>query len=423
MKSKEGSVVPDSKLSNGQVPGILHAFASDFQPLETHARLLELTDSRTGARYCECHLKGSKIVSLGTIDVPLDPDEQSDYRANRDIVLNNSAFQTMKDDAKQRRSFSNIVAEYTKEFDTDHPLKIIGGQHRFEAIREALDVGIDEYHGVKVYLGLDIKQRLDVQLISNTNIAISGDLFDRLQETFQGPQLRNWCQTVGLLESGQDFADSYERGGPISVKMARTFITYYFRGITIDAKKFELTDTTPVVCPSGGHDTDWEKLKADHPKLWSNVELSDAAKEFATLVKTQREAFSSKTKPRPKPDYPEKAMNVAVLSAWAYIAGMLRGNQIRLKRHFDLRKRVGKDPLNAAALADGRHKSDAENYRGLGYRTDPRERGRFVELFYLQAEDGTGITPASIDVAIKQYHAKQAQLEVIKAKGKIGGSN
>jgi hypothetical protein len=31
-------------------------------------------------------------------------------------------------------------------------------------------VGIDEYHGVKVYLGLDIKQRLDVQLISNTNI-------------------------------------------------------------------------------------------------------------------------------------------------------------------------------------------------------------------------------------------------------------
>ena len=144
-------------------------------------------------------------------------------------------------DAKQRRSFSNIVAEYTKEFDSEHPLKIIGGQHRFEAIRAALPDGIDEYHGVKVYLGLDMTQRLDVQLISNTNIAISGDLFDRLQETFQGPELRDWCQAVGLLQGEEDFADSYEKGGPISVKMARTFITNYFKGTTVDAKQFDLT--------------------------------------------------------------------------------------------------------------------------------------------------------------------------------------
>jgi hypothetical protein len=70
-----------------------------------------------------------------------------------------------------------------------------------------------------------------VQLISNTNIAISGDLFDRLQETSQGPQLRDWCQSAGLLEGGEDFADSYERGGTISVRMARTFITNYFKGM------------------------------------------------------------------------------------------------------------------------------------------------------------------------------------------------
>jgi hypothetical protein len=191
--------VPNSKLSNGQVKGLLQHLANEFHPLETQEQLFELTDSRTGARYCECHIKGSKIVSLGTIDVPLDPEEQPDYRANREIVLNSSAFQTMKEDAKKKRSFSNIVAEYTKEFDSVHPLKIIGGQHRFEAIREALGAGIDQYHGIKVYLGLDIKQRLDVQLISNTNIAISGDLFDRLQETFQGPQLRDWCQSAGDL--------------------------------------------------------------------------------------------------------------------------------------------------------------------------------------------------------------------------------
>jgi hypothetical protein len=100
------------------------------------------------------------------------------------------------------------------------------------------------------------------------------------------------------------------------------------------------------------------------------------------------------------------------------VAGLLRHNPTRLKRHFGLRSSTGKDPLNAAALAKGRHKTDAQNYRGLGYRTDPRERGRFVELFFLQSEDGKGITPSAIDIAIKQYHVKQGQLDVMEAKAK-----
>jgi hypothetical protein len=69
-------------------------------------------------------------------------------------------------------------------------------------------------------------------------------------------------------------------------------------------------------------------------------------------------------------------------------------------------------------LAKGRHKTDPENYRGLGYRTDAKERGRLVELFYLQAENGSGITPSLIDLAIKKYHAKRAVLEVAEAEGK-----
>jgi hypothetical protein len=407
--------MPDLKPKKAKGEELLQEFAKQFQPFENESQLLELTDSRTGAHYCECHVRGNSIVSLGTTDVPLDPEEQPDYRANRDIVVNNSAYQTMIKDAKLMRSFSNIVAEYTKEFDAGHPLKIIGGQHRFEAIRAALAEGIDQYHGVKVYLGLDMAQRLDVQLISNTSIAISGDLFDRLQETFQGPDLRDWCQSVELLAASEDFADSYERGGPISVKIARTFITNYFNGTKVDPKQFDVTDTTPTICPTGGPDQEWEKLKADKPKMWADAELLRAGKEFSALIKAQRKAFSGK---KPKPDYPEKALNVAVMSAWSYVAGMLRSNSVRLKRHFDLKGSVGKDPLNAVALAQGRHKSDAQNYRGLGYRTDPRERGRFVELFYLQAEDGKGVTPSAIDIAIKQYHVKQAQLEVIKAKAK-----
>ncbi len=410
--------MPDTKTTSAHAKGLFQEFAKDFQPLEKPDQLLELTDSRTGARYCECHIKGGKIVNLGTVDVPLDPEEQPDYRANREIMVNSSAYQTMIKDAKLKRSFSNIVTEYTKEFDPEHPLKIIGGQHRYEAIREALNEGVDEYHGVKVYVGLDMKQRLDVQLISNTNIAISGDLFDRLQETFQGPALRDWCQAAGLLEIGQDFADRYERGGPISVKMARTFITNYFRGMSVDPKDFDLTDTSPIVCPTGGPDPEWEKLKADHPKLWDDEELLKAAKEFAALIDAQREAFKNQKKKKPKPDFPEKALNMAVMAAWAYVSGMLHTNAQRLNRHFSLRNSTGKDPLNAAALVQGKHKSDEPNYRGLGYRTDPRERGRFVELFFLQAEDGQGITPSAIDIAIKKYHVKKAQLEVIKAKAK-----
>ncbi len=400
------------------VAKLLDEFAKELQPLENKQQLIALEDKRTGAHYCECHIKGSKIVSLGTTDVPLDFEEQPDYRANREIVLNNPAFAAMKEDAKQGRTFSNIVTEYTKEFDKDHPLKIIGGQHRFVAIEEAIKDGIDEYHGVKVYLGLEMSQRLDVQLISNTNIAVSADLFDRLQETSQGPELREWCQTVGLLEKGADFSDSYKRGGAISVKVARTFIMNYFQGKSIDSKSFGQADTTPIVSPSGGEDSEWQNTKSAHPDLWKDKDLIAAGTEFAALIKAQRDYFKGDKAPKAKADYPEKALSIGVVSGWSFVAGVLHNNSARLKRHYALRNASGKDPLNAKALADGRHKSDAENYRGLGYRTDAKERGRFVELFWNQAEDGKGITPSNIDIAIQAYHVKQSTLELEKTKAR-----
>jgi hypothetical protein len=393
---------------------LIREFAVECEPTETEERLLEFTDARTGARYCECHVKASKLILLGTTDVPLDPDEP-EYRANRDIVEDDAAFQRMKDDALSGRSFSNIVAEWTKDQDSEHPLKIIGGQHRFQAIREALSKGVDVHHGIKVYFGLDMSQRLDVQLTSNTNIDISGDLIDRLQESAKGPELRNWCQAVGLLEAKQDFADSFQRGGPISVRFARTFITNYYNGIKIDTQKFPLNETTPVLCATGGQDDEWDKLKASKQNLWSDAGLKQAAEAYQSLVSAQKNAFKD-SKKAVKPDFPTKATNMAVMSAWAYVAGMLRRNPIRLKRHFELSQSKGKDPLNAEALAKGKHKSDSDNYRGLGYRTDAKERGRLVELFYAQAENGGGITPSAIDIAIQEYHIKQARVEVEKTK-------
>jgi hypothetical protein len=215
--------VPTGLQGVQDVDSVVESFLETFQPLEADEAFHVLVDARTHARYCECHIAANKLVPLSTTDVPLDPEEQTEYRANREIVTSHIAFERMRQDAKQRRSFSNLVTEFTTEYDSEHPLKIIGGQHRYQAIKEAFQDGIDEYHGVKVYFGLDSDQRLDVQLISNTVIAVSADLYDRMQETVRGPELRNWCQKVALLDLGQDFADKRQRGAPITVLRIETF--------------------------------------------------------------------------------------------------------------------------------------------------------------------------------------------------------
>jgi len=168
--------------------------------------------------------------------------------------------------------------------------------------------------------------------------------------------------------------------------------------------------------PSGGQDDRWEELKAKKPDLWNDAGLLTAAREFVALAQAQRNAFKSKK--GVKADFPDKAMNIAVMAAWSFVAGMLRNNAVRLKRHFDLRLAKGKDPLNAAELAKGSHKTDPDNYRGLGYRTDAKERGRLVELFCLQAENGEGVTPSAIDIAIQEYHIKLLVVEAEKTKEK-----
>lgn len=403
------------------VEGIKHDLVNALAPMEGSDKLFIITDHRTGARYCDCHVRGSKFVELATPDAPLDPDEQADYRANREVVSNALAFAKMKFDAKARRSFSGIVAEYSHDNRTEKPLLIIGGQHRYYAIKEALEAGVDEWHGVKIYLDLTTEQRLDAQLISNTVITISTDLFDRMHETVAGPQLRDWCQSIGLLDPGEDFADRKSRGA-VTVQTARTFIVSYYAGTKVPSDEFHSKETLPPITVTGQHDTLWDAVKAAESHLWTDAELKRAGQEFARLVAAQRKAFESK-KPKPPVDYPEKASNMALLSAWAFVAGVLRSNAVRLQRHYAIADANGHDPLNVSELVRGRHKTDTDQYRGLGYRTDAKERGRFAELFFLQAVDGSGITRGNINVAIMKYHAKQAQLEVEKEMAKNARAN
>ena len=172
------------KRNENKIKECVESFVKAFAPVENILYIFE--DKRTKAIYCECHVLAKSLITLGTVDCPLDAENQAEYRANRDIVEDSAAFMQMKEDANAHRSFSNIVAEYMTETDPSHPLKIIGGQHRFIAIEGALNNQVNESHGIKVYFGLNMDQRLDVQLISNTNIAVSSDLLDRMLESVKG---------------------------------------------------------------------------------------------------------------------------------------------------------------------------------------------------------------------------------------------
>lgn len=309
-------------------------FSNAFNPLEGNLYIFE--DSITKAIYCECHILANTIIEKGTIDSPLDAEGQSEYRANRDIVEDSTAFLQMKNDALKKRSFSNIVAEYNTSFDETHPLKIIGGQHRFTAILEALSEGISQSHGLKVYFDLNTDQRLDVQLISNTNIAVSSDLLDRMLETVKGPELRTWCQSAGLLNEHEDFADRKQRGSRFTVRAARTFIMNYYAGTKIPSKDFFSTKTTPVLAKTGGLDEDWERLKMTTPNIWTDSKLLEAGKAFAQLIAKQQAAFLKKNGTPLNSEFSDKASSYAVVAAWAFIAGTLSNNKVRLERHYSL---------------------------------------------------------------------------------------
>lgn len=203
----------------------------------------------------------------------------------------------------------------------------------------------------------------------------------------------------------------------MTVQSVRTFISSYYAGTETSSDKFDDVETTPPLSLSGQHDPAWDELKSKHPEMWEDPDLLRAGSEFARLIAAQRVFFQGK-KPKAPVDFPEKANNLALVGAWAFVAGALKGNETRLARHYALADPSGNDPLNAAALVKGRHKTDAEAYRGLGYRNDAKERGRFAELFFVQAEDGSGLTKKNIDVAILKYHAKQALLDVKKAQAK-----
>ena len=384
-------------------------FINRFKPyeLDNGIPLLMLFDNKSQAFYIICHLESDVLVSRSDIDATLEPNESEDYKLNREIYTDNYAYRKMVADASQGRSFEDLVVEYDTSYRPQRPLKVFGGQHRIQAVVENLKYIGKVLHGVRVYFGLSVEQRYDIATANNTSIAVSNDLLDRMREELLGPELRDWCQSVGLLDAGQNLADKRSPQGIPTVRIARILVVNFYKGQAEAGSKFP----TPIVCSSGpALDENYEDLRSRID--WADNNLLTMGQQFTALHKLQRERVLNRTVDKYQ-EFANKAMHPSVAAAWAFAAGLFQQAPQHLQAHYDIVNSVSapSDPLNAKALLNAKLKGvDPETYRGLGSRISGDEIGRMLELYILQAIEASkpGITPKLAQAAIQSYEAKKA---------------
>lgn len=396
---------------------ILDDFFNTIPTLEKELgqSLLILFDSKTKVFYTICNIKKNNFVGLADKDAVIDPDFQEDYKLNRDLQPNNPDFKEMLLDASHGRQFTDIVVEYNKQYKPEKPLKILGGQHRTEAIEQKSPD--ESVHGLRVYFDLDKDKRADIAIISNTNIDISPDLLDRMEEQKLIPpnKLRDFAHAIGLLDKGKDFADSRVNPNNLpTVRLARIFIVNYYVGKAYKGN-YDSDAIEGVICSSSGMDSDYEKIYSKIKSFVEDKELVDAGKKFVELHKQQYKIASTKEGLKQEKAHRSKAMAMAVICAWSYVSGLLQRDSERLEKFYDLPRKSGKDdPLNAKAMTAFKLKGvDPEAYRGLATRTDSKERGRLITVFleYSKATSGSKIDTVLLDRAVRYYHGNKMRKE------------
>ena len=369
------------------------SFLREVETLENiyQSQIIIHQDFKSMGYYIKCDIEAKNVISLLDMNAKLNPTDKESIRANRELLLKHNTYKRMVSDAKEGREFNDIIVEYTREYSPEKPLKIWGGQHRVKAIQEAFaEKGISRYHGFKIFFNLSKQQRMEIALISNTNISVSNDLFDRLlEETFVGFKLREWCYQVGLLKKGDDFPDQGTRSEKVTVKLARTFVTNFYKGKEkmneLNNKDQDKNIYEPHLCESGDNlDLEYKRIITNYgDEIWKSDSLIKAGKAFTLLHNTQYNAVkSSKILPNRK-GFRDKAITESVISAWAYVAGLLQGDLSRLENHYSIPKlsQTIPDPLNAKEMSTFRHDSDDITYRGLGTRSAIKDRQRMAQLF------------------------------------------
>lgn len=383
--------------------------------------LILLHDKKTDAIYTVCHILAETLINKMDTDVPIDPDYQAQFRANRELRPLDRIYLRMVEDCKSGRQFSDIIIEYdTKHGKPEKPLKILGGQHRSEAIKESLSE-TNRYHGVRVYFNLNKDKRTELYIVSNTNIDVPSDLLDRLEEQGLIPPnvLREFAWGVGLLEPGKDFSERKStEEDDIPVRTARTFIINFYDGKNYSGD-FDNEPIIPALCTPNVNDegsVKYRKIynqikerKLEHFK--EQPDLFEAGINFVRLHKKQFQTIDSQ-KLKGKKEYRSKAITPSFISAWAFAAGVLQGNKNRLEKLYKLPEKSGTlDPLNVEVIRNTKLEDyDSPTYRGLGTRSSPSERGRVLKLFLLYSlAKKEKIDKELIIAAIQKYHADDTE--------------
>ena len=417
---EEKLTIPSALNPSTKVKKLINEFLSSFSiyEIENGGRLLLNYDQKSNTYYLICHLRSSDLVKNSDLEATLDIDNDEDviYKLNREITEDQSAFESMEKDAKEGRSFEDMVIEYDKTYHPQKPLKIYGGQHRIRAITKTLIKEKDYFHGIRVYFDLNRDQKVEIATINNTSIAVPNDLLDRMREQLLGSELRDWCQKIGLLKENQDFSDRKSPETP-TVRIARTLLLNYHLGIENKIENFH----QPILAKSGGLDENYLKMRSKIK--WDDNELLTMGKEFAKLHKKQRETVIGREIDNLN-EFSRKALSLAVVSSWAYAAGLFQNHPELLKTLYDHPNSVSapEDPLNAKALSQARLKgTDPDTYRGLGARSNSNELGRMLEVFIIVCTKAPQkrITQKLANAAIQSYEAKRAVQEADKAIGKI----
>jgi hypothetical protein len=415
---EEEIIIPKALTPPEKVTKLFKEFLTSFKiyEIENGGNLLLHYDKKSSTYYLICHLNSSELTNNTDLDATLDSENEEDviYKLNREITEDQSAFEIMQKDAKDSRTFEDIVLEYDKSYLAKKPLKVYGGQHRVRAITVSLDSTNDVPQGVRVYFDLTREQKVEIATINNTSIVVPNDLLDRMREQLLGSELRDWCQKVGLLNTGQDFSDKKSPETP-TVRIARTLLLNYY--LAKDKKVEDIHQ--PVLAKSGGLDDSYFKLRATIN--WDDEELITMGKEFAKLHKKQRETVINREEDNFN-EFARKTYSLAVVSSWAYAAGLFSGKE--LQTLYDLPKTVTppEDPLNAKALSQARLKgTDPDTYRGLGARSSPSELGRMLEVFIVLCTKAQikRITQKLANAAIQSYEAKKSRIAADQAIEKI----
>jgi len=370
--------------------------------------LIILEDKSINAYYTECHIIAEDLVKLIDLDPSIDPDEQEDFRSNRSFEEKNPDYITMVDDAKKGRQFSDIVIEYNPSEKFRHPnrpLKVFGGQHRCQAIMAAFSEGIKPfskginlYHGVRIYFNLDIDQRWNIAIISNTNIQVSDDLRDRMDEQALRPanRLRDWCYKIGILDKNKNEDFSSKRSeNIITVRLMRSFIINFYRGKRITSD-FDNKLFIPSLADTGSEDREYKRLYKKYV-FADQKDLIEAGIAFVKLNNKQKEKGEGKAK--------MLALTLSITPSWALAAGLLQKDKKRLLKLYSIPILSDRDdPLKSSILAEAHGEEDPERYRGMITRYGIKERGRLLRLFLIYSKaKKENINKDMVQLAIDDY--------------------